>query len=97
MKYVITDKNEAKVGGPYHHDLAKDLKGKVVAAGHCIRQADGTWKVWGSSIGFNIDAQISDAAILDVLVPIDHENDPYKENIQQPQEHLVNEATGITD
>ena len=35
MKYIITDKNEVKIGDGYHADLAEKCEGKVIRAGHC--------------------------------------------------------------
>lgn len=64
MKYIITDKNEVRIGGMYHQDMANDCEGKVISAGHCERLEDGTFKVFGRSIGFNIQAKPEDALIL---------------------------------
>lgn len=64
MKYVITDQGEVNVGGGYHYDLARDLKGHVVAAGHCRVMNDTEIEVFGESIGFGIKAKPEDAKIL---------------------------------
>lgn len=64
MKYIITDKNEARIGGMYHQDMANECEGKVIRAGHCAKNEDGTYRVWGESIGFNISAKPEDGDIL---------------------------------
>ncbi len=64
MKYVISDLGEVNTGGPYHVDIARDFKGKVVRAGHCRRRLDGSFEIWGGSIGFDINARLEDALIL---------------------------------
>lgn len=64
MKYIITDKDEARVGGGYHIDLARDCEGKVVRAGHCEENADGTFRVFGGSMGYNILSKPEDAELL---------------------------------
>lgn len=68
MKYIITDKDEARIGGRYHHNMLEDCKGKVIRAGHCEKNEDGTYKVWGSSIGFNINSKSEDAELLKTLI-----------------------------
>lgn len=71
MKYVITDTGEAKVGGGFHMDLARGLSGNVIAAGHCELNADGTYRVFGRSIGYNINSKPEDAKRLDeILSPV---------------------------
>lgn len=65
MKYIITDKGEARtsiVG--YHADMADECDGKVVRAGHCRKKVDGNYEVWGSSIGFGINSDPEDAELL---------------------------------
>ena len=64
MKYIITDKNEARVGRGYHADLARGCEGKVIRAGHCDILSDGSYKVWGESIGYGIKSKTEDAALL---------------------------------
>lgn len=66
MKYIITDKNEIKIGPDYtfHHNLAKDFKGNVVSAGLCEKKEDGTFRVFGESFGFGISSKPEDANIL---------------------------------
>ena len=64
MKYIITDQNEARIGNGYHSDLAEDCNGKVIRAGHCKKLEDGSYEVWGKSIGYNIDSQKEDATLL---------------------------------
>lgn len=66
MKYVISDKGEVNIGEnhQYHMNLAKDFKGKVVAAGYCEKTPDNTYRVFGQSIGFDMMAQPEDATIL---------------------------------
>lgn len=64
MKYIITDQQEARVGGGFHSDLASDCKGKVIAAGHCRYDEGLGWIVWGSSIGYDIMAKKEDAELL---------------------------------
>jgi len=64
MKYIITDKNEVKIGGMFHQDMGDECDGKVIRAGHCSKNEDGTYKVWGESIGYNIKAQEEDAKLL---------------------------------
>ena len=56
--------NEVSIGTGYHSELARGFKGKVVRAGHCEKQPDGSYKVWGESIGYGILAQSEDAKIL---------------------------------
>jgi DNA (cytosine-5)-methyltransferase 1 len=64
MKYVITDKDQVAIGVGYHSELARELEGKVIRAGHCLINPDGTFKVWGGSYGYDIDAKLEDADIL---------------------------------
>jgi len=64
MKYIITDKGEVKTGGMFHVDMGVQCKGRVIAAGHCDRLPDGTFKVWGESIGYNIESKPEDALTL---------------------------------
>jgi len=33
-------------------------------AGHCKKLEDGSYEVWGKSIGYNIDSQKEDATLL---------------------------------
>ena len=68
MKYIITDKNEARVGGEYHQVMGDTCEGKVVRAGHCEKLHDGTYRVWGESIGYMINAQQEDADLLQELL-----------------------------
>ncbi len=68
MKYIITDKDEARVGGGFHADLASGCEGEVIRAGHCEKLEDGSYKVWGRSIGFRINAKFEDAELLTKLV-----------------------------
>lgn len=63
MKYIITDQNEVVIGPGYHITLAKEVKGKVIRAGH-VHFQDGLTKVSGSSVGFDIQAQPEDAEII---------------------------------
>ncbi len=65
MKYVITDLGEVSVGANYHIHLAKELQGKVVAAGH-YRLVDGGRRVevFGGSHGFHIQALPQDAVLI---------------------------------
>lgn len=70
MKYVITDRDEAEVGreDSYHFEIARDLRGKVIRAGHCEKKEDGSWDVWGRSIGYQIDSKPEDGDVLKRLV-----------------------------
>lgn len=73
MKYIIAKKKSedgliAKVGGAYHADMHTIEMGEVVSAGHCERQEDGTYRVWGSSIGYNIQSKPEDAELLQTLL-----------------------------
>lgn len=72
MKYVITDKGEARVEPNFmlHMDIAIGLEGHVVAAGHCRRGVDGRWYVYGESFGFGIKAKPEDADILNQQIPV---------------------------
>ena len=65
MKYVITDRGEVAVGGGYHFQLARNLMGSVVAAGH-YRLTDGGRRVevFGGSHAFHIQAVPADAAVI---------------------------------
>jgi len=64
-KYIITDKGEVRHGeNTFHKILAEGTKGRVVAAGHFSRGADGSIKVFGVSHGYNIDSKPEDAAVL---------------------------------
>lgn len=68
-KYIITDKNEARLGdGTYHGILADMCEGKVVRAGHCRRDENGNYEVWGGSIQYGINAQPEDAKLLNKLI-----------------------------
>ena len=63
-KYIITDKNEIKIGGEnYHFELAEDCKGKVISAGFC-RLENGKYIVFGGSTHFGIQSKPEDANIL---------------------------------
>lgn len=64
MKYIITDKNEVRVGGSFHADMAADCEGRVVRAGHFRKSPLGIVVVWGMSYGYNIIALQEDAEIL---------------------------------
>jgi hypothetical protein len=68
MKYIITDQNEIKMGGSFHQDMGDECKGRVIIAGHCSMNPDGTYRVWGSSIGYGIDAQTEDAELIRKLL-----------------------------
>jgi hypothetical protein len=68
MKYIITDKNEAKIGGMYHQDMGRECEGKVIAAGHCSKNEDGTYTVWGNSYGYGIESKPEDAKLLTDLL-----------------------------
>ena len=63
MKYVISDQEEVNIGEnhQYHANLALDFTGKVVAAGYCEKNSNGTYRVFGQSIGFDIESQPEDA------------------------------------
>lgn len=66
MKYIITDKNEIGIGeNTYHQSIYQNFnfEGKVVRAGHC-EKVGSRYKVWGSSIGYNINSKQEDADIL---------------------------------
>lgn len=64
-KYIITDKNEVRIGENTYHDiLAEDVEGKVISAGHCEKLEDG-WTVFGGSIGFGIFALNSDRDLIE--------------------------------
>lgn len=66
MKYIITDKNEVRVGSnTFHQILSEGCEGKVVSAGHCEKGENGKYRVWGSSIGYGIDSKPEDALLLD--------------------------------
>jgi len=64
MKYIITDKGEVRTGGAYHVDMAIKCKGKVIGAGHCNKKEDGSYEVYGSSIGYSIESKPEDAFLL---------------------------------
>jgi hypothetical protein len=65
MKYVITDRGEVAVGGSFHFQMAKALKGKVVAAGHYRLSDDGRRvEVFGMSHAFHIQAMPGDALVI---------------------------------
>jgi len=66
MKYIITDKGEVHTGGEFHVDMGVKCKGRVIAAGHCDRLPDGTFKVWGESFGYGIHSKPEDALRLSV-------------------------------
>lgn len=68
MKYIITDQNEVKVGGAFHQDMGDKCSGRVVRAGHCKRNDDGTYTVWGGSFGYGIDSKKEDAELLTKLL-----------------------------
>ena len=70
MKYIITDKNEVKIGDGYHADLAEKCEGKVIRAGHCKKLEDGSYEVWGKSIGYDIDSQKEDATLLTKILKL---------------------------
>ena len=71
MKYIITDKDEVKIGGLFHQDMGDECSGKVVRAGHCSKNEDGTYKVWGGSYGYGIDSKPEDAELLSRLNNLD--------------------------
>lgn len=64
MKYVISDKGEVNIGNMMHASLAENFEGKVISAGHCERKEDGTYHVFGSSIGYSMYSKPQDATIL---------------------------------
>lgn len=64
MKYIITDQNELRLGGAFHQDMADTCAGRVVRAGHCVRNVDGTYTVFGESFGYGIKSQPEDAEII---------------------------------
>ena len=68
MKYIITDKNEAKIGNGYHFELAIGCEGKVIRAGYCNKLVDGTYEVFGESIGYKINSLKEDATLLTNLL-----------------------------
>lgn len=70
MKYIITDKNEVRMGAELHQDLAKTCEGRVVRAGHVLINNKGNCVVYGRAHteAFNIDAQPEDAKILDRMM-----------------------------
>jgi hypothetical protein len=68
MKYIITDKNEAKVGGAFHQDMGDECEGRVVSAGHCRQNSDGSYSVFGESIGYGIESKPEDAEMLTLLL-----------------------------
>lgn len=70
MKYIITDKDEARVGSAssYHSIIAEGVTGRVIAAGYCRKQEDGTYEVWGSSVGYEIVSKPEDAQKLKELL-----------------------------
>lgn len=72
MKYIITDQNEARTGGAYHQDMAQDCNGRVIRAGHCKKNQDGTYSVWGESFGYGISAKPEDADILEDIDRLPH-------------------------
>ena len=55
------------MGDTFHQDMAETCKGRVIAAGHCDKNDDGTFNVYGRSIGFNISSKIEDAKRLQEL------------------------------
>lgn len=61
MKYIITDKNEVRIGNTYHYDLAKNCIGQVVRAGH-ISLKD--IEVFGRSNTFNINSSLEDGNLI---------------------------------
>lgn len=64
MKYIITDKNEVKIGFDYHQVMGDKCSGKVIRAGHCKLKEDGNYEVWGSSIGYGINSKPEDAKLI---------------------------------
>lgn len=72
MKYIITDKNEAVIGGLFHQDMGDECEGKVIRAGHCRKDESGNYLVFGESIGYSIASQPEDAELLKKL--LNHEN-----------------------
>ena len=67
MKYIITDKDEVRLGGSFHQIMAEDCEGHVISAGHCEKNPDGTFRVFGESIGYGIKAKQEDATRLQEL------------------------------
>lgn len=64
----MTGQIEARVGGMYHQDMHTSEMGEIIGAGHCEKLEDGTYRVWGRSIGYCIDAKIEDAKMLKELL-----------------------------
>lgn len=62
MKYIITSYNNVAIGNEQllHSDLATGVGGSVEGAGY-IRFRNGGVEVYGSSIGYGIDAKETDA------------------------------------
>lgn len=67
MKYIITDKGEVAVGKGFHADLAHSLQGKVVSAGH-YEVENGKVRVYGASIGYEINAKPEDAQAIETFL-----------------------------
>jgi hypothetical protein len=72
MKYIIAENKNgglvAKVGGMYHSDMHTIEMGMLVGAGYCERNEDGTYRVWGESLGYGIKSKPEDAKLLKELL-----------------------------
>ncbi len=65
MKYVISEFGEVAVDGDFHAQMARTLKGRVVAAGHYRLSADGkSVEVYGHSRGLHLAARPEDAILI---------------------------------
>ncbi len=66
MKYIITDQGEVRIGHEYqfHRMIADGVRGRVNAAGYCEMAEDGTYRVFGESLGFSIGSKPEDVWLL---------------------------------